>query len=125
MTPVEPGKNAIGTNTADEHQRDADQRAGDLVHRFARGFFGVEPFLAHHALDVLDHDDGVVDQHADRQHHREHGERVDAVAEHGERAERAEQNDRHGDGRDDGRAPALQEQEHDEEDEHDGDRAAS
>ncbi len=30
---------------------------------------GERPFLVHDALDVLDHDDGVVDQEADGEHH--------------------------------------------------------
>ena len=69
MTPVEPPKKAIGTNTADSTRamptsapviwsidlRVASQRRQAL--------------LAHQALDVLDHDDRVVDQQADRQHH--------------------------------------------------------
>ncbi len=60
-----------------EHQRDGDQRAGDLIHRFAGGVARRQPFLAHDALDVLDHDDRVVHEQADRQHQREQRQRVD------------------------------------------------
>ena len=102
-----------------EHEADAHERAGDLVHRLARRLERRQSFLAHQAFDVLDHDDGVVDEQADRQHHREHRQHVDRVAERGEHAERAQQYDRHGDRRDQRRAQVLQEQEHDEEDEQD------
>ena len=63
-----------------QHHRDADQRAGDLGHRLARGLLRRQPFLGHHALHVFDDDDGVVHQQADRQHHAEHGQRVDREA---------------------------------------------
>ncbi len=102
-----------------QHQADADQRAGDLVHRLARRFERRQALLAHQALDVLDHDDGVVDQQADRQHHREHRQHVDREAERGEHAERAEQHHRHGDGRDQRGAEVLQEQVHHQEHQHD------
>ena len=69
MIPTEPGKKAIGTNTGDQHQRDADDGAGDLGHRLARGLARRQPFLGHDALDVLDHHDRVVDENADGEHH--------------------------------------------------------
>ena len=55
----------------DEHQSDTDDRPGDLIHRLARRGERAKPFLAHDALDILDHHDGVIDQNADRQHHAE------------------------------------------------------
>ena len=103
-----------------EHQRDADQRADDLVHRLLCRFLRRQAFLAHHTLDVLDDDDGVVNEQADGEHGGEHGQGVDRVAEHREHAEGAEQHDRYGDGRDQRRAEVLQEQPHHEEDEDDG-----
>jgi hypothetical protein len=36
--------------------------------------------LVHQPLDILDDDDRVVDEQADRQHHAEHGQRVDREA---------------------------------------------
>ena len=72
-----------------QHEPDADQRAGDLVHRLACRLERRQPFFAHQALDVLDHDDGIVDQQADGEHHREHRQHVDREAERGEHAERA------------------------------------
>src|SRR3546814_8363818 len=44
-----------------------------LLHRQTR-------LLLHHPLDVLDHDDGVVDDDADREHEGEKRDRVRAVA---------------------------------------------
>ena len=70
-------------------------------------------------LDVLDHDDRVIDQQADREHQPEQGQRVDREAERVEHREGAEQHDRNGDDRDQRRAPALQEDEHHEDDEDD------
>jgi hypothetical protein len=61
---------------------------------------GFSPFLDV-AGDVLDHDDGVVDDEAggDRQRHQR--EVVEAEAEQVHHAERADQRERHGDARDD------------------------
>ena len=101
-----------------QHHADADQRAGDFVHRLARRVLRAEPLVDDQTLDVLDHDDGVVDQEADGEHHTEQGERVDRIAGHGHHREGAEQHHRHCDGRDQRRPPVLQEQEHDEEDEY-------
>ena len=70
---------AAGTNTADQHQRDGDQRAADLVHGPVRRLLGRHA-LAQVALDVLDHDDGVVDDDADRQHQAEQRQVVQAEA---------------------------------------------
>ena len=103
-----------------QHQRHADQRAGDLPHRLARRLQRRQAFLAHHALDVLDDDDRVVDQQADGQHHRQHRQRVERVAEHRQHAEGAHQHHRHRDRRDQRGAEVLQEQVHDQEDQHHG-----
>ena len=72
--------------------------------------------------DVLDHDDGVVDDEAggDREGHQR--QVVDAVAQEVHRAERADERDGHDDARDQGRAQAPQEDEDDEDDERDRDR---
>ncbi len=70
----------MGMNTAESTSGDADQCAGDLLHRFARGLLGRQAFLDHEPLDVLDHHDRIVDQQADGQHHGEHGQHVDREA---------------------------------------------
>ena len=63
-------------------------------------------------LDIFDHDDGVVDHDADREHETEQREIVDRKAERGHRREGANQRHRDRDDRDDGRTPSLQEDEH-------------
>ena len=121
--PVDDADRAAEKRHRYEHRRqhggDADQRTGDLVHRLACGFLGRELVFLHDALDVFDHHDGVVDQQADRQHHGEHRQRVDRIAEDGEHAEGAEQHDRNGQCGNERRPKILQEDEHDDEDEHD------
>ena len=52
------------------------------------------------ARDVLEHDDGVVDDEAGRDGERHQRQIVEAVAEQVHHAERADQRDRHGDARD-------------------------
>ncbi len=99
-----------------QHQHDRDHRARDLGHRLDGGAPRVQLVLAHVPLDVLQHDDRVVDDDADRQHHAEQRQGVDRVAVQVQAGERAGQRHRHRDHRNDRRAPALQEQVHDEED---------
>ncbi len=103
-----------------QHEADADQRARDLVHRLAGGLDRRQALVAHDALDVLDDHDRVVDEQADGQHHREHRQHVDRVAERRQHRERAEQDHRHRDRRDQRGAEVLQEQVHHEEHERDG-----
>ena len=71
-----------------------------------------QSFLAHDALDIFHHHDGVIHQQADHQHQREKGERVDGIAEDGQDAEGAQQHHRHRNGRHQGGAPVLQEDVH-------------
>ena len=91
----------------------------NLPHRFAGRLAGRQALLAHDALDVLHYHDGVIHQQADRQHHREHRQGVDAVATGIQHRKGAHQHHRHGDGRDQGGAEVLQEQIHHEEDQQD------
>ena len=80
-----------------EHQRDGDERHLDLLHRDDRRFLGRQlGLLVKNAFDVLDDDDRVVDQQADREHEAEQGQRVDREAQDVEHPERAEQHDRNG-----------------------------
>ncbi len=103
-----------------QHERDRDQRDLQLLHRLdrrlARRHAGI---FFHQALDILDHDDRVIDEQADRERQPEQGERVDAEPEQIKNAEGAEQYDGHRDRGDQHRAPALQEDEHHEDDEQD------
>ena len=102
----------------DQHQGDADDRSRDLAHGLAGRLLRGQPLLVHDALDVLDDDDGVVDEDADGEHHAEHGQHVHGEAREQHHRAGAEQSDRHDDGRDQGVADVLQEQEHHDEDEH-------
>ncbi|KAG1455043.1 hypothetical protein G6F57_015371 [Rhizopus arrhizus] len=95
-----------------QHHGDRHHRAGDLGHRLLRGRLRRQAFLGHDALDVLDHHDRVVDHDADRQHHREQGQLVDREADHPHAQEGAEQGHRDDQGRDQGGAEVLQEDQH-------------
>jgi hypothetical protein len=95
-----------------QHHSDGDDGVDDLTHGLARGVARTEAFLAHDALDVLDHDDGIVHHDGDRQHHGEQGQHVDRIAEQVEADHGAEQRYRHDDGRYEGGARILEEQVH-------------
>jgi hypothetical protein len=102
---------AGGQEDADQHQCDRDERARHLVHRLVRGLAGAEALLFDQPLDVLDHDDRVVDDNTDGEHHAEQRQVVERIAEGGEHRERTDQRDRDRDDRNERRPPALQEQE--------------
>ena len=109
-----------GNKHGRQHERDADERAGNLAHRLAGRLLRRQSLLGHDALDVLHHDDGVVHEDADRQHHGEHCQDVDREA--GDKHDRtgAEQRHRHDERRNHRVTDVLQEQEH--YDEHEADR---
>ena len=116
MTPVEPPKKAIGRNTADSTGQSPPARRRFRPSIFG-GFASGEPFVAHNALDVLHHHDGVIHQQADRQHHGEQRQGVNRVAEQGQHPEGAKQHHRHRYRRNERRAEVLQEQVHHADDE--------
>ena len=102
-----------GNEHRHQHQRDADDRAEQFVHRLDRGVVAVQA-----ALDIvggpLHHDDGVVHHDADGEHDREQGRQIDGEAERPHPGKRADDRDRHGGGRHQHGAPVLQEdQDHD------------
>ena len=98
-----------------QHERNRDQRAADFLHGLQRR---VAPAQAAREmpLDIFDHDNGVVDHDADRKHEAEQREIVDAVAERRHRREGADQRHRDRHDRNDRRPPALQEHQHDDDD---------
>ena len=63
-------------NTDIKHQRDADDRADQIVHRPAGRLAAGNPLLDI-ARDALDDDDRVVDDDADRQHDGEQRRQID------------------------------------------------
>ncbi len=71
-------------------------------------------------LDRFDHHDGVIHHQADGEHQAEKRQGVDGKTEQGKQGKRADQGNRHRQQRDQGRAPALQEQEHHDDDQHQG-----
>ncbi len=92
------------------HRRGRDDREADLA---GAAIGGDQRRLARFdpVMDVLEHDDRVVDHQPDRQHHGEQGQQVERIAQHPEDGEAGQQADRHGERGDEGRAPAAQEQE--------------
>ena len=104
----------------DEHQRSGDDGAGDLAHGGGGGVVRLAVALGDVALDVFDHDDGVVDDEAGGQRDAEQRERIDGEAEDADEGEGPDQRNRNGDGGDEGGAPVLQEEEDDQDDDDDG-----
>ena len=76
--------------------------------------------LLHHALDVFNDDDRVVDDDADRQDEREQRHGVEREAERENHREGTDQRDRNGDQRDQRRPQVAEEQEDDDDDEDEG-----
>ena len=96
----------------DDGQRDRDHGEADFVGGFQRCAIGrlAHPHVAH---DVLDLDDGVVDQDAGRQRDGEEADQVQRKSEHVHRPERREDRQRQRDRDDDGGADVAQEQQYD------------
>ena len=84
------------------------------------------PWLAHLHVpdDVLQHDDRVVDDEADRERQRHQRQVVEAVAERPHHGERADDRERQRQAGDDRGREVPQEQEDDQDDEDDGQNAA-
>ena len=108
----------VGTNTAQSTSTMATS-AVDTSSIDRRAASRGRQALLEIALDILDDDDRVIDDDADRQHQPEHRQSIERIAEGGEHGEGADQRDRNGDDRDDRRAPALQEDEDDQNDQRD------
>ena len=104
----------------DQHHGHADDGARDLAHGLAGGLQRAQPFLAHDALDVLDHHNRVVHHNANHQHHAKHRQDVDGKTEQRQHGKRPQQRDWHHDGRNEGVTNVLQEQKHHQKYQHDG-----
>src|SRR6202012_2809597 len=104
-----------------QRQCDRNQRTADLVHGDVSGF-GRRHAAFQVAFDVFDHDDGVVDHDADRQHQTEQRQVIQGNAEYIQHGERADQGHRNSDHRNDRGATALQQQEYDADHEKDRDK---
>ncbi len=110
--PGNSGHEACRREDRDDGQRDRDHGEADFVGGFQRGAIGrfAHPHVAH---DVLDLDDGVVDQNARRQRDGEEADEVQRESEHVHRPERREDRQRQRDRGDDGGPDIAQEQQHD------------
>ena len=113
-SPVTPPMNATGTNTEQSTSTIATSALATCRIAWSAARRGGRSSRRHDALDVLDHDDRVVDDDADREHETEQRQHVDRHPEREQAEERADHAHRHGEHRDERRAPALEEQEHDE-----------
>ncbi len=103
----------------DEHDRDRDHRARDLLHALPRRLERRELPLVHQPLDVLDHHDRVVDDEAGGEREAEQRERVDREAEQLHERERADERDGERERGDEHAPPAVEEEEDDEDHERD------
>ena len=119
-----PGRERHRRIDRDQRQRHRDHGEGDLLDAADRRRIRLHAVLDM-AMDVLQHDDGVVDHEADRQHHRQQRQRVDREAERIHQRKGADQRHRDGHQRDQRRAERAQEDEDDQHHQHDrlGDRA--
>ena len=71
----------------------------------------------HHAFDIFDDDDGVIDDDADRKYDGEKGYRVCRIADRQQRNEGADETDRHGKRRNQRRTQASQKEKDNDHDE--------
>ena len=101
----------------DQHGRGRDHGEGDLA-RAALGRDQGRLAEIGATLDVLEHDDRIVDDEADAENQGEQGQQVDRVAECIESDKGGDQADRHGHGRNQGRTRAAEEQEDHQHDQH-------
>ena len=111
MRPITPPISSTGMNTAT-----SEIEIEMMVKPISRAPLnaasnGGKPVLLHMPEDVLQHDDRVVDDQADRQRQPHQRDVVDREAEQIHRAERGDQRDRHGERRDERRRHPPQEQE--------------
>ena len=112
----EPGDEADRREHGRQGDGHGDDRIDDLAGAHERRLHRPLPLLDM-AVDVLDHDDGVVDDEADGEHEREQRHQIDGVAEREQKPEHADQRQRNGDDRNDRRPQIAEEQEdHDDDD---------
>ena len=113
-----PLMNAVGMNTADRPNATAMTAGVTSSIALYVASRGASPCSIHRST-FLDHDDRVVDHDADRQHQSEQRQVVEREPQQVEHRAGADERHRHGDERDHARPPALQEHDHDDDDEQD------
>ena len=108
----EPRQESRGNEHGHQHQRDAEDRTGEIVHRPSGGLAAGQPTLDV-TRDAFDNDDRVVDHDADRQHQGEQRREIDRKTQRRHRGEGADQRDRHRGRGHEHRPPVLQEDQDD------------
>ena len=99
----------------DQRQRRREHGEADLLGRLHRRRWNwILVLLLDEPVDVLEHDDRVVDDDADRQRQREHRHHVEREAHVPDQPEGRDDRGRNGDRRDDRRPQVRQEEQHDE-----------
>ena len=93
-------------------QHDGHHRASHLVHGLHRRVMCADAFLAHNALDVFQHHDGIINHNADGEHHAKQRQCVDRVPQQHQPGESADQRYRHRHERNQRGAPILQKHKH-------------
>ncbi len=109
--PIWPCMNVIGTNTAMSTKRGGDDGEADLARAAVGGDERRFAFFLDPAVDVFQHDDGVIDHKTDGHDEGEQRQHVDRQAERIEHREGRDQRDRHGHGGDQGRLDRAEEHE--------------
>ena len=112
--PTMPPMKPTGTKIATSDSVVASTARPISSRRLDRGLELVLVLFLDEPVDVLQHDDRVVDDDADRQRQREHRHAVEREAHVPDQAERGDDRRRDGDRRDDRRAEVAEEQQHDE-----------
>ena len=112
-----PGMKTVGRKTAARISAMATTGPATSSIAFKRGFLWRQAFLDM-MFDRFDDDDGVVHHQADGQHQAEERKGVDGKTEQRKNRECADQRHRHRQQRNERRPPALQENKHDEHDQH-------
>ena len=107
--PTMPAMNATGRKTAISESDVARTAMPDFLRPFDRGLGRRHLLLFHEAEDVLEHDDGVVDDDADRQRQRQQRDDVEREVLVTHRRERGDDRAGDGDGGDDRRPRAAEE----------------
>ncbi|OQA01274.1 MAG: hypothetical protein BWY69_01424 [Planctomycetes bacterium ADurb.Bin401] len=114
------GEKGHGGENSREHQPDADERAGNLLHRLGRGLAGRKPLLRHDPLNVFHNYNSIIHQKADGQDHGKHGKHINRVAEEAQRGECSQNDNRHRNGRNQRGPHVAQKKPHDQKNQQDG-----
>ena len=78
--PVMPPMKPMGRNTASKRERGGHDGESDFLGAFDGRVHGGHALLFHVAVNVFEHNDGVVDDDADHQRQGQHGDLVQVAA---------------------------------------------